>query len=348
MQATLALLADTPLERLSTRQIAKRVGVSQPALFRHFRSRDAIVAAVINNMRARIADDAAGLLEATTEPLARAAGLIALLFDHATHFPGFVRLVLAESVRAEAPSYQGALDQLLGMQQSFFAAFVRDAQDRGQMPEDIDDSLAARLLVSLVQGTLLSWMRQGRTTSLDAWVAPVAELWLAGLRAQCPALRVAADTAPRADTQRRLIGLDVRPILAGGEDPLRRILETLSQLRGDGVALVVAPFRPAPLLRLLQEKGYRVSVQELGDQRFQVTVLGPDARAVVDLSDLEAPLPLERVLEQAAALEPGRAAHFCVPRVPRLLLPRLAERDVRHEVLAQVDGRAVLAIWRAE
>ena len=46
-----------------------------------------------------------------------------------------------------------------------------------------------------------------------------------------------------------------------------------------------------------------------------------------------------------AALSPGGGAHFRVPRVPRLLFPRLDERGLRHAFHEQLDGSALLAVW---
>lgn len=344
VDATLDLLADTALDKLSTRQIARRVGVSQPALFRHFRTRDAILEAVIDRMRERLSVAAARLLEDTEAPLDRSRGLVRLLFETAERHPGLVRLVLAEAM-ADERCYQTSLSQLVSMQRSFFAAFVRKARRRGDVPQGVDPEVASRLVLALVQGTLLAWVRDGREEPLGGWVDRVCDLWVAGLRSAPESLDESADGTEPALSLRQ-VSLDVRPILSSGKDPLDAILALLARLSSDGMAVVVAPFRPKPLIALLNEEGYRTRVEELGDRQFQVVILAADAPDLVDLGDLEAPLPLEHVLITAAALEPDTPAHFRVPRVPRLLLPRLAQRNVHHELYEQLDGRALLSIWR--
>ncbi len=355
VQATLELLADTPLDKLTTRQIASRVGVSQPALFRHFSTRDAIFEAVVDAMRDRLAVAAADLLESTRDPLERAKGMVRLLFENADRYPGLVRLVLAEPVDVRERPYQASLDHLVSMQRSFFATFVRAAHASGALSRAVDPDVAARLAIALVQGSLFGWLRDGRTRALAPWACAVSDFWVAGLRGEGAAPdEPRPDDAPGGDgrgtgsaERRRLASLDVRPILASGEDPLEHILALLGELSPDGIAIIVAPFRPKPLLALLEEEGYRAWADDLGERRFQITILGPDATALIDLSELEAPLPLERVLVATASLEPGTTLHFCVPQIPRLLLPRLAAREVRYEVYEQLDGRGVLSIWRA-
>ena len=346
MEAALDLLADTTLDDLTTRQIAKRVGVSQPALFRHFHTRDGILEAVVDLMRERLSASVARLFDGDRSAIELARGLVEVLFEHAERHPGLVRLVLAESVNGEQTSYRASLDHLVSMQKAFFVTLVRKAQERGEVTRSVDPEVAATLAIALVQGTLLGWMRGGRADPLAPWAARVSRCWEADLlRGERPAEDRPASVDP-APPSSRLEALDVRPVIGSGSDPLDLILAMLERLSPDGVAVVVAPFRPKPLLALLKDEGYRTEVEDLGAREHLVMIFGSEAPPLVDLSELEAPLPLEHVLAASATLRPGSAAHFRVPRVPHLLLPRLRERGVDHAFHELRDGRALLTIWR--
>jgi uncharacterized protein (DUF2249 family) len=55
--------------------------------------------------------------------------------------------------------------------------------------------------------------------------------------------------------------LDVRPILARGEEPFATIRRRVDALGpGDGL-VVVAPFLPSPLIELLRSEGFRARVE---------------------------------------------------------------------------------------
>ncbi len=349
-EAALDLLADTPIAALRTRQIARHVGVSQPALFRHFRSRDAILEAVVDLLRERLSTAVVALLESTPAPLDRARGLVRLLFEHAERNPGLVRLVLAAGVGGEkgneTGAYHASLAHLVSMQRSFFTTFVRQARERGEVAPNVDPDIASHLIMALIQGTLLEWARGKRIDALDSWAPRVSSSWEAGLGPDNVVYDAAGLAAVPEASDLRLALLDVRPILDAGDDPLDAIRAMLGRLSADGMAIVQAPFAPRPLRALLTEEGYRAEIEELGDREFQVTILGPDAADLIDLTSLEAPVPLERVLAATTTLEPGVAAHFRTPMVPRILLPRLAERGVEHEACKQLDGRGLLTIWR--
>jgi hypothetical protein len=58
--------------------------------------------------------------------------------------------------------------------------------------------------------------------------------------------------------------LDVRPLLARGEEPLPLIRKRLAALKLDQGLIVVAPFLPSPLIELLGSEGFHSKV-ERGD-----------------------------------------------------------------------------------
>ncbi|MBS4098714.1 MAG: DUF2249 domain-containing protein [Sulfuricella sp.] len=67
---------------------------------------------------------------------------------------------------------------------------------------------------------------------------------------------------------------------------------------------------------------------------------------LLDVRGLEAPQPLEQVLEQAAQLLPGqqlRVIHF---REPCLLYPLLKKRGFAHRTLVDDDNHFEFLVWK--
>jgi AcrR family transcriptional regulator/uncharacterized protein (DUF2249 family) len=346
-RATLALLADTPVDRITTRQVARELGISQPALFRHFHSRDEILAAVVTHTREELGRLAAAAFgRKQTAPLASLDGLMRGLVDYVEQNPGMPRLLFHDVGSGEEVSYHAPLAQLVSMQRAMAAELVREAQRSGEVGTDVDPERAAVLLIASLQGLLLQWQLSGRRESLADEAASMLACWKAALTAGEPARTGPAPPEAEAVPGPPLSALDVRPILAAGGDPLREILARLGRLPDDGVMKLVAPFRPTPLLSLLSARGYRAAAREFAPDCWGVEVLAPSAPAIEDLRELEAPEPLERILEASATLAPGEACAARTPRHPRLLLPQLEERGLRYEVYEEPDGTALVYVWR--
>jgi TetR/AcrR family transcriptional regulator len=270
VQSTLALLADTPVEHITTRQVARALGISQPALFRHFRSRDEILDAVVAHTRDDLEGLAAEVAEGEGAPLASLEALMRGLVDYVARHPGMPRLLFYDAGSRESASFHGALEGLVSLQRSRAAELVCRAQRSGEVRCDVDPERAAQLLFASLEGLLVQWQRSGRRTPLDREAAAMLACWGAALQAGEPARRAGAEAE-------------------GDAEP-------------------------------------------------------PRAPAIEDLRNLEAPEPMERILAATARLVPGASYAARVPRYPRLLLPRLAERGLLYEVVEEPDGTALVQV----
>jgi Uncharacterized conserved protein (DUF2249)/Domain of unknown function (DUF1858) len=166
-----------------------------------------------------------------------------------------------------------------------------------------------------------------------------------------------------ADLQER-VALDVRPILAQGGEPLGPIMRAASEVPVRGLLVLDAPFDPAPLRRVLGNKGFEVYGRQLAPDHWRLwfrrgeaptgTAPAPGAakewRAAdglhIDVRGLEPPQPMLAILRllESGAAEDGLTVHH--EREPIFLYPELAERGWQHRLVAGEPGEIRLAIAR--
>lgn len=351
-RVALGLLAELPVERLSTRRVAKAAGLTQPALFKHFRSRDAILSAVLTLVRQELQGLVHELLASGTHGRAALRQLLEALGGFVAARPGVPRLLFHELAARERHGEPGALRapllHLAAMQRALFGELVRGAQQREELPEGLDPGAAARSLLALARGRILAWQFGEEADPLPEALGRDLELlwtaWEHGVPAQS-AGPAAAETTP---LRQPLLRLDVRPRIAAGEDPLAEILALVDVLAADGLLQLLAPFRPVPLLQLLGSRGLVCTATEPTPGAYEILVRGPAAPAPLDLRELPAPEPLEAVLRARAALQAGACLLARLPRRPELLLQRLSEFGDDWNLLELDDGSAILHVTRAK
>lgn len=174
---------------------------------------------------------------------------------------------------------------------------------------------------------------------------------------------------------RKLISLDVRPILAGGKDPFGEIMEKANLLDFQNALEIVNTFEPTPLLNILKKRGFRtlvcfegedvltyvlkpenseiqpekprevVSHVELSELEKMREAFG-NAVSEVDVRELEMPLPMMKILESLEKLQPGEALFVHHKKVPQYLLPELRERKFKTFVASIAEGNVKLLIHR--
>lgn len=347
VDAVLGLLADCPLDQLSTRQIARVLGISQPALFRHFVSRDAVLLGVIAQTRSELGAIVESVLVSKLAPLARLEALAVALFDHLQRHPGLPRLLFANVASGQGPVF-AALKQLYSMQSSLVSELIREAQRLGEVDSGIDARDAATLFIGLLQSATLLRRLEPRDEPLTEEGRRLLAIWVRGVRQrdELPPPELEAGDGKATAHADGLRALDVRPLLARGVDPLDVILGELDAVGPSGVVEITAPFRPAPLIALLTGRGHAVREQEIGPRHWTVEVIHGGRPEPVDLTDLEPPEPMQRVLEACGSLEPGGVFIARLPRHPRPLLPLLRERGLSFAVHDQPEGGALLRVYR--
>lgn len=149
--------------------------------------------------------------------------------------------------------------------------------------------------------------------------------------------------------------LDVRPILRSGGEPFPAIMEAVQELApGQGLKLL-APFRPQPLFSVMERRGFDYELEEMGAGDFEVRFQPKQARATIDasadavspdlwpdpsvdldLSDLDPPEPMVKLLAEAEKLEVGEVIFAVLSREPAFLFPELTSRG--HQWVGSFDA----------
>ncbi|PIE23466.1 MAG: hypothetical protein CSA62_07560 [Planctomycetota bacterium] len=346
-RAALDLLGDVPVAELSTRRVARHVGVTQPALFKHFRSRESILLAVLSLVRSELQGLIHAELAQALPPRQALGSLLSSFGDFVQQRPGVPRLLFHElsRQRTEAGKKPGPLAAPLrhlgSMQRALLGEFVRLARQRQELPAELDVEAAAEQLLAGIRGYILAWQFAESTRPLrELFLRALDEAWAAWEQG-VPCGEGGESEEPSEELQ-TLLRLDARPLIGRGEDPLEEVLRLLHLLAPTGAVQLLAPFRPTPLITLLESRGFLVTVSELGKGDWELILRGEAAPEILDYRDLAAPEPLNRVLLARAQLRPGEVLLARLPRRPELLLQRLSEFGDLWNALLLDDGSCLL------
>jgi hypothetical protein len=67
------------------------------------------------------------------------------------------------------------------------------------------------------------------------------------------------------DDRRKYRSVDVRPFVARGEEPFKKVMATIASLGPDEGLIVTAPFLPSPLIERMQSAGYQARPERSAD-----------------------------------------------------------------------------------
>ena len=158
--------------------------------------------------------------------------------------------------------------------------------------------------------------------------------------------RYSSDLAGCEEAAVTIVLFDARSAGLGPAEVIDGVALRLEKLPSGGALKVEVGFEPAALVASLTERGLDAEACECSRGVWSLEVRPSGSPEVIDLRDLEAPEPFERMLEAAARLAPGDSLLARLPRFPRLLPPQLAKRGLPWEIYEERDRTSLVHVRR--
>jgi uncharacterized protein (DUF2249 family) len=167
--------------------------------------------------------------------------------------------------------------------------------------------------------------------------------------------------------------LDVRPVIEKGSDPLSIILAKVKTLQTGKVLKIVNTFEPAPLIILLENRGFQSWSETIEKDLVYTYFIPPDSfvpdlqvapppaaddweevmesfagkLTTIDVRSLEMPMPMLTIVGALDNLGGGDALFVHHKRIPVFLLPELAERGFEYRIRNIDEENVKLLIFKS-
>ena len=159
---TLAEMLEKPAaEKITTAALAAKLDVSEAALYRHFASK----AQMFEGLIAFIEETIFGLVNKITgeqtSGLAQIEAVLVMLLGFAKKNPGMTRVLIGDALVNENERLQLRINQLHDRLEATLKQSLRFAATQQEIPQDVDASAQANLLLSYVVGRWHQYAKSG-------------------------------------------------------------------------------------------------------------------------------------------------------------------------------------------
>ena len=147
-------------DRVTTQQLADAIGISQPAIFRHFPTKADIWLAVGEAIAAPVSDQDMG--QGNDDPLAVLQMLMARNLDQITGTPAIPAILFSRELHAENEALRSHFETVMMNRRAGLARLIVRAQAAGQLDREMQAEDTAALLLAVVQGLAMRWSLENR------------------------------------------------------------------------------------------------------------------------------------------------------------------------------------------
>ncbi|HWT75053.1 MAG TPA: TetR/AcrR family transcriptional regulator [Mobilitalea sp.] len=154
---TIDIIDELGIQKLTTREIAKRQGVSEATIFRHFENKNELLLAVLDYFTQFDAD----MLQTTKlrnfKPLEALQYLITSYAEYYENYPAITSILQLFDVLRYEPDLSEKVIKIQTDRTAMFSHLVKEAMNAGEISKEVDCDTMAVMILGLFRELCFNW-----------------------------------------------------------------------------------------------------------------------------------------------------------------------------------------------
>ena len=159
LQALAHMLEVNPGARITTANLAKEVGVSEAALYRHFPSKAKMFEGLIEFIEATIFTRINRIRTEHDSTLSRLEHAMTLILTFSEKNPGMCRILTGDALSGETERLRARIAQFFDRLETQIKQILRESELRDNKMPRIEDGACANMLMAIIEGRIRQYVR---------------------------------------------------------------------------------------------------------------------------------------------------------------------------------------------
>lgn len=182
VEAVIELAGEQNPSDITTSAIAKRMGLTQGALFRHFPTKDAILQAVMDWVAERLLARVDKAVQGASSPLAKLEAMFLAHAEFVAERPGVPRMLFGELQRGEETAAKRMVQTLIERYSERLSRLIEEGKASGEVDSSVDTEAAGFLFVGTIQGLVMQSLLAGDVERIRRDAPRVFAIYQRGIR----------------------------------------------------------------------------------------------------------------------------------------------------------------------
>jgi TetR/AcrR family transcriptional regulator len=159
LESLATMLEASPGARITTAALAREVGVSEAALYRHFPSKSKMFEGLIEFIEETIFSRINLIVKDEPQALRQLEKILHLLLTFTERNPGITRLLTGDALTGETERLRNRIAQLFERVETQIKQIIREAELREGLRPNLPLAAAANMLMSFADGRITQFVR---------------------------------------------------------------------------------------------------------------------------------------------------------------------------------------------
>ena len=157
VEAALELIYDKGIQGLTMKNMAKKIGISEPAIYRHFESKTDILLSILNNFK-KMANMLSELMETYEDSaIEKIRFMFTKMLDLFSETPSMVSVIFSEEIFKNEEILKIKIVEILNLHAQIIENIILKGQQEKNVREDIDEKSLALVAMGSFRLLVKKW-----------------------------------------------------------------------------------------------------------------------------------------------------------------------------------------------
>ena len=166
VETAIKLIADKGIQNLTTKNLAKEIGISEPALYRHFSNKLEILKAVITNFQIKM-QPALEKLNKSVNSLNKIESFILEHLKIISQNPDFAKVIFSEANFQNKEDLILKMNKMMSQSHKILETVVQLGQSKNEIRTDVNSLSMVRIIIGSMRLLVTQWSMSGKIFNME-------------------------------------------------------------------------------------------------------------------------------------------------------------------------------------
>ncbi len=157
IEASIEIISQKGIQGLTIKNLSKKIGISEPAIYRHFDSKTEILLTILNNFK-EMGTFFGGLMSTNNgTALEKIEFMFFRIIEVFTETPSLISVIFSEEIFKNEEILKKKIVEIMDMNESIIEKIITQGQEKGEVRTDVDCKNLALIVMGSLRFRVKQW-----------------------------------------------------------------------------------------------------------------------------------------------------------------------------------------------
>jgi AcrR family transcriptional regulator len=154
---SISIIGTKGIQGLTIKNLSKEIGISEPAIYRHFESKTAILITILDNFKEMASFMGATMKDNNGAAMEKIEFMFSQIIEVFSVTPCFISVIFSEEVFKNDKILKEKVIEIMDQNEQTIETIIKQGQDKGEIRTDIDNNTLALMIMGTLRFRVKQW-----------------------------------------------------------------------------------------------------------------------------------------------------------------------------------------------